>query len=80
MEREGQEILKQLIHFSLNFLRASINIGIYINLFLRAETKKSRKKEINIDDLWRISAEKEQGLLKQSVLVNQVCILQKKYL
>jgi len=56
MEREGQEILKQLSRFSLNFLRASINIGIYINLFLRAETKKSRKKEINIDNLWRISA------------------------
>jgi len=39
MEREGQEILKQLFPSNLNLLKAFINIDIYINPFLRVEIK-----------------------------------------
>lgn len=45
MEREGQEIIIQLLSPNLNLWKASKNIDIYINPFLRVEIKKWEREE-----------------------------------
>lgn len=75
MEREGQEILKQLFPSNLNLLKASINIDIYINPFLRVEIKKGERGKFSKDHLYLLWTKKEQGLLNQNVLIGHFHIL-----